>query len=219
MPAPPELAEAARAIAEGLVVAFPTDTLYGLAVDPRSSGALARLFALKGRGAERAVALVAADLAQVRQVAEIDEVAVCLADAFWPGPLTLVLPARRALSPSVLNDRGAVGVRVPDHAVARSLARLCGHPVTATSANLTGEPASADPEEVARRLPGLDVLVDAGRAPGGPPSTVVELRDGRPILVRAGAVAWERVLESLASASDRSFPPPAPDGTRFQSDS
>lgn len=191
------LVEAARALRAGDVVAFPTDTLYGLAADPRSEGALARLFALKGRGAEKVVALIASDLPQVRTVATVSDAAARLAARFWPGPLTLVLPARAGLASAVVSDAGAVGVRVPDHGVARALAAGFGHAITATSANRSGDAPTADPDEVARQLPGVDLLVDAGRSPGGPPSTVVDLSRGAPVLLRAGAVPWERVLESL----------------------
>jgi L-threonylcarbamoyladenylate synthase len=213
------LEEAAAAVAAGLVVAFPTDTLYGLAADPRSTVAMARLFDLKGRAGAHVVALAASDLAQVRQVVEVDGVAERLAAAFWPGPLTLVLRPLGTLAPAVLGGTGGVGIRVPDHPVARGLARLFGCPVTATSANRTGEPASTSPDDVAHALPGLDVLVDAGPSAGGPPSTVVDLSGDAPVLVREGAVAWERVLEFLVSASDSSSPPFPPDGTRIQHDS
>ncbi len=206
--------QAAQALRDAGVVAFPTDTLYGLAADPRSEIAMARLFSLKGRGATRVVALIAADLTQVSAIADVGEAAARLARRFWPGPLTLVLPARAMLSREAVGAGPSIGVRVPDHRVARALAAAFGHAVTATSANRSGMPPTSDPEEVARQLPGVDLLLDAGPAPGGPPSTVVDLSRGMPVLVRAGAVPWERVLESLASASDRSSPPLAPDGHR-----
>jgi L-threonylcarbamoyladenylate synthase len=215
-PLGPQLAAAADAISRGLVVAFPTDTLYGLAADPRSERALARLFDLKGRDADRVVALAAADLAQVRQVAQVNDAAARLAEAFWPGPLTLVLPRRPGLEAPLAGGGHTVGIRVPDHPVARALALVCGHPVTATSANRTGRHPLADPGEVVRQLPALDLIVDAGPAPGGAPSTVVDLSQGPPILVRSGAVPWNRVLESLASVSDSPTPPLAPDGNRVQ---
>jgi L-threonylcarbamoyladenylate synthase len=200
IPLETQLGRAADAIRSGQVVAYPTDTLYGLAVDPLSVVALERLFRLKGRDSDRAVALIAADGDQVAHVAEISPLAARLAARFWPGPLTLLLPARPSLAPAVVRD-GLVGVRVPDHAVARTLARLAGCPVTATSANPSGDPGTPDPDRVARLLPKVDVLVDAGTSPGGNPSTIVNVSGATVELVRAGAIAWERVLESIGSAA------------------
>lgn len=179
------------------VVAFPTDTLYGLAVDPRSSRALARLMALKGRAPESTVALIAASLEQAQQVAVFDENALHLAARFWPGPLTLVVSALPHVLEPVRSPSALVGVRVPAHPVACALARLAGTPLTATSANPSGSPATADPDEVVWMLPGVEAIIDAGVLAGGPPSTLVRLdRDGVQVL-REGAIPGARVLESL----------------------
>lgn len=202
----PELALAAQAIRSGRLVAFPTDTLYGLAADPRSPEAVARLFALKGRKVGKAVPLVAADLEQVTACAVLTPAARRLAERYWPGPLTLVLPSRPGLVPALLGDGATIGIRVPNHPLARALARHAGHALTATSANPSGTLPTADPDEVARTLPALDVLLDAGRAPGGPPSTIVDLTGSAPRLVRAGAVPWDRVLESLGPAPTNAAP-------------
>jgi L-threonylcarbamoyladenylate synthase len=196
-----QLGPAVDAIRRGGVVAFPTDTLYGLAADPRDEDAMAALFALKRRAPERTVALVAANLAQAETLATLGSQGRLLARYFWPGPLTLVVPAAADLAGSVLSDEHLVGIRVPDHAVARALAELCGHPLTATSANRSGEPATADPDEVVAQLPGLGVLVDAGRTEGGPPSTVVDASTSEVRLLREGALPWSRVLEFLRTPS------------------
>jgi L-threonylcarbamoyladenylate synthase len=193
----PQLAEAVTAIRRGGVVAFPTDTLYGLAADPRQPDALRRLMDLKGRAAEKTVALIAGSLEQAREVAMLDENALRLAALYWPGPLTLVVPARPHVAEPVRSPSGHVGVRVPAHAVARALALAAGTPLTATSANSSGSPATADPDEVARLLPNLEVLVDAGILAGGPPSTLVQLDHGVARVLREGAIATARVLESL----------------------
>ena len=191
------VAEAADAIRRGAVVAIPTDTLYGLAADPFAPAAVARLFAVKGRSAERAVALIAADIAQVRaHVGALSEGAQRLASAYWPGPLTLLLPRPASILPELTGGSDRVGVRVPNHDVARDLCRACGHPLTATSANLSGEPASNDPDHIARVFAASDVdlLLDAGTTPGGPPSTIVEvLHDGVVHLIRPGAIDWDEV--------------------------
>lgn len=193
------LREAAGRLAAGEVVAFPTDTLYGLAVDPRSGRAVRKLREVKGRAAALAIPLIAADLGQVlAQVGRVTETGRRLAEAFWPGPLSLVIEASTDLVPGVVAPDGTVAVRVPAHAVARGLARVAGHPITATSANRSGQPPAVTAAEVERALGDLiELVVDAGAAPGGPPSTMVRVVGDRAELVRAGAIAWSRVLELL----------------------
>lgn len=196
-----QLREAAEYVSSGRIVAFPTDTLYGLAVSPRSAAALGRLFELKGRGASRTVPLIASDLAQVERIARLTPDVERLAGRFWPGPLTLVLPARPGLAAGAV-ERGRVAVRVPAHDVARALSAAAGFPITATSANRSGAAPAIDADAVAAALPSVDLLVDDGPAPGGLPSTIVDLCGEAPVLLRDGAVAWARVLESLRSAPD-----------------
>lgn len=189
------LMDAAAALRRGAVVAIPTDTLYGLAADPFLAAAVSKVFEVKGRSAERALALIAADGTQVTErIGELTALAGLLAARFWPGPLTLLMTSPPGLAPEVSGGTGKVGVRVPAHAVARGLCAAYGSPLTATSANLSGKPASNDPDEVARVL-GLriEALVDAGPTPGGPPSTVVDVTGSTPVLVRAGAIAWETI--------------------------
>ena len=196
-----QLKPAVDAIRRGDVVAFPTDTLYGLASDPRDEDAVAAVFAVKRRAAEKTVALVAASLAQAEMLVTLSDQARRLARYFWPGPLTLVVPASADVAGSVLSDERLIGIRVPDHEVARALAEQCGHPLTATSANRSGQPATADPDDVARQLLDVAVLVDAGRSPGGPPSTVVDASTSELRLVREGALPWSRVVEFLRTPS------------------
>ena len=196
-PDPDGIAAAVAVLRSGGVVAYPTDTLYGLAVDPRSDAAVERLFAIKGRASASAIALIAADAAMAEGVAAkgFGPFERRLASAFWPGPLTIVVPAARGTA-AALSPRGTIGVRVPAHLVARSLSATFRACITATSANLTGRPSAVTADEVAATLGDLvDLLVDAGPAPGGAPSTIVEVVEGRPLLHRAGAVAWDRVLE------------------------
>jgi L-threonylcarbamoyladenylate synthase len=192
---------AVAAMRSGLVVAYPTDTLYGLAVDPANSGAVTKLFSLKGRALDKAIPLIAADVGQVRAWTTMTPLAERLAAAFWPGPLTLVLRAAVEMDVRVMAEGGTVAIRVPDQPIARALAAAADCPVTSTSANPSGLPPTADPDEVARALPAIDVLIDAGVTPGGAPSTIVDATGTQPVLIRAGAIAWERVLESLGPAS------------------
>ena len=127
---------------------MPTDTLYGLAADPFSLAAVSRLFAVKGRAADRAVALVAADIAQViAQLGGLPPVARKLAMAYWPGPLTLLVTRPPSLASELTGGSDQVGVRVPAHEVTRGLCRACRGLLTATSANISGEPASENPDE------------------------------------------------------------------------
>src|SRR4051812_1465158 len=197
------LQAAAEVIRRGGVVAIPTDTLYGLAVDPFSSEAIARLFAVKGRTAERAVALIAADVDQVvDQIGVLPASAQRLASEYWPGPLTLLLPRPAAMPVELTGGRDRVGVRVPNHDVARALCRACGHLLTATSANASGEPPSDDPDHIERVFASSEVelLLDDGKTPGGPPSTIVDiLGDGALHLIRPGAIDFDEV-QSCASA-------------------
>jgi L-threonylcarbamoyladenylate synthase len=196
-PDPAVIRQAAEMIHDGLVVAYPTDTLYGLAVDPRNAGAVRRLFELKGRPETSALTLIAADMAHARAAGDFSDEAERLAAQWWPGPLTIVIRARPILVAELLGGGDTVGVRIPDHPVALALARDAGFCVTATSANRSGEAAAAAPDAVAVSLPGVDAILDGGAAPGGRPSTIVNASNRVPVLVRDGAVPWERVLRSL----------------------
>jgi L-threonylcarbamoyladenylate synthase len=195
---PATLAPAAAWLAHGGIVAYPTDTFYGLAVDPGSAEAVGHLFDLKGRDPSMAVPLIAASRDQTEHAfGTLAGASARLASAFWPGPLSLILDAPAWVTPAVHGGRGTVAVRVPDDAVACALAGAFGRPVTATSANRSGEPPAAD----AAALAWLDAdprvfVIDAGPTRGGAPSTLVDARGDEPVCVRAGAIAWERVLTS-----------------------
>jgi L-threonylcarbamoyladenylate synthase len=192
------IARAVETLRAGGVVAYPTDTLYGLAVDPRSSDAVARLFAVKRREPGHAIPLIAADERQAAQAGAFTPNARRLAQAFWPGPLSIVLSATPAIDRQLLAADGTIAVRVPHSEVARALAVGLGFCITATSANLSGAPATASAVIVrATFADRVDYILDTGDAPGGEPSTIVDVRDEVSRLVRAGAVPWKRVLESL----------------------
>jgi len=193
------LLRAAAILRDGGIVAYPTDTLYGLAANPASAAAMAQLYRIKGRPVDLAIPLIASGIAQIEAAGgALGPATRRLAEAFWPGPLTLVIPAWPGLDPSVHAGRGTVAIRVPDHPVACMLAEACGWPITATSANKSGEPSTMAPEAVRLALAAdLDGLIDGGPSPGGPPSTIVDAAGGAPRLLRAGAVPWDRVLECL----------------------
>lgn len=192
-------APAVEALRGGGIVAFPTETFYGLAVDPRSAPSVRKLFTLKGRGPDHPFPLIAADDRQVaEQVGPMTALAARLASKGWPGPLTLIIPAGSVLCPDVHLGTGRVAVRVPGHSVARALAEFAGHAITSTSANVSGHsPASTAEGVIAAFGNGIDVLIDAGPTSGGLPSTIVDATGTDPILIRAGAIPWGRVLEFL----------------------
>ena len=186
---------AAEVLRGGGLVVYPTETFYGLGALLASAQAVARLALAKLRPEGKPLPLVAADLAMARTVAAaFPPLAERLAARFWPGPLTLVVPAAPGLPPEVTGD-GTVGVRVPGSALARDLSRLAGGPLTSTSANLSGGPPVTRPGDLD---PGLlsrvEAVLDGGTVPGGLPSTVVALEAGGPRLLRPGAVPWEAVL-------------------------
>lgn len=196
-PEPAALARAVDVLRSGGLVAFPTDTVYGIAADPRQEAAVERLFLLKGRDRRTAVPLIAADTEQAMAAGVFGPREMRVAEAFWPGPLSIVVPAKAVLSRAVLGGRHTVAIRVPAHAVARALAAAFGFCLTATSANPSGDIPAEAADRVIETLPGIDLLLDAGPAPGGPPSTIVALDEHGPVLVRAGAVAWDRVIKLL----------------------
>ena len=189
---------AAGALRSGSIVAYPTDTLYGLAVDPRNDDAVNRLIDVKGREATVGITLIAASLEQAGEAGLFDANELRLARAFWPGPLTIVLPARDRLSRRVLGPGSTIAIRIPAHPVARALAERFAFCITATSANVSGHPPASTPEEATAALgASIDLLLDAGPTAGGPASTIVEVTTSGLRLVRAGAIAWDRVLRSV----------------------
>jgi L-threonylcarbamoyladenylate synthase len=193
------LEPAVAALRKGGVVAFPTETFYGLAADPRSSAAVKNLFVVKRRPADLPVPLIAASVAQIEaHIGLMTPLARRLAAAGWPGPLTLVIPASGQLPDDVHLGTGKIAVRVPGHVVARALAECAGHAITSTSANFSGETPPSTADEVAATFGDtIDAIIDAGRTPGGLPSTIVDATGELPVLVRAGILPWKRVLEFL----------------------
>jgi L-threonylcarbamoyladenylate synthase len=205
VPLPHELearvAAAAAVLRRGGLVAYPTETFYGLGALAGDPGALERLARAKLRPEGKPLPLLAADSAQVLEVARLDGLAARLAARFWPGPLTLVLPALPGLDAAVTAGSGTVAVRVPGSELARALARQAGGAIVSTSANLSGEPppgsaAELSPSLVAR----IDHVLDGGSTPGGRPSTIVEVVGERVRLVRAGAIPFEKVQAACAAA-------------------
>jgi L-threonylcarbamoyladenylate synthase len=183
--------EALAALRRGSIVAFPTETVYGLGCDPRSEAAVAAVYRLKGRPTGKPLLLVASSFAQVRVVARLHGGSLALAKRYWPGPLTLVLPMRPGarLVPEVA-PKGEVAIRVTSSPVARKMARQFGFPVVATSANRSGELECRSAQEV-RRIFGeeIDVVVDGGDCRVSAPSTLARVQPSGEIeVLRQGAV-------------------------------
>ena len=191
---------AASELSHGRVVAYPTDTLYGLAADPRNADAVDRIYRLKGRASVAPLPLIAADIDQVNAcVKESSPLACRLAEGFWPGPLTLIYDAGATLVPAMLAGGKTVALRIPAHPVAAGIARVFCHPVTATSANRSGGDPLSEASQVAKELPdGLSLILDGGPTTGGLPSTIIDARGSEPELIRPGIVPWDHVLQSLA---------------------
>ena len=186
------------ALLAGELVVYPTETFYAIGADAFSSEALSRLFGVKQRDADRPVGLIAADTAMAFSVArEVPIDARRLADAFWPGPLTLVLPARDSVARELVGPDG-VGVRVSPHPVARALSVGISRPITANSANLSGK-APASTEEQARNALGgkVKVFLEGGNSGAAAPSTVIAVSAGGWKMVRVGAISERQIAMAL----------------------
>ena len=190
--------EAVDALIQGAVVAYPTDTLYGLAVDPRLEAAVMRLLEVKTRAESGGLPLIAESLAQVESaLGPLPPLGRRLAEAFWPGPLTVIFVPAVGLAPGVPAHDGSVAVRVPASELARQLARSAGVPITATSANPSGKTPAGTGTEVAELLGhAVTLILEQPGVLRGAPSTIVDVRGAAPVLVRPGAVLWDRVLQS-----------------------
>jgi L-threonylcarbamoyladenylate synthase len=196
------IAEAARLILEGGLVAFPTETVYGLGADAANAAAIAHLYQAKGRPAFNPLIAHVGDLAAARKIARFDAAALQLAEAFWPGPLTLVLPKTEHCVVAELATAGldTVAVRVPAHPVAREILRAFAGPVVAPSANLSGHVSPTTAEHVASDLAGLiDLIVDGGPVEVGVESTIVGCFEA-PMLLRPGGVPREDIERVLGRA-------------------
>jgi L-threonylcarbamoyladenylate synthase len=194
---PHALGQALAALRGGAPIAFPTDTVYGVGAAALDAAAVLRLYAVKQRPLTQAIPLLIADHADLAQVAvEVSPLALRLA-RLWPGALTLVLPAAAQLPDALLAGGTTVAVRLPDHAWLRGLIRALGMPLAATSANLHGGPDPRTAAEVLVQIGGaLALVIDGGPTPGALPSTIVDCTGAQPRLLRAGALAWSRIVEA-----------------------
>jgi len=191
------LEQALELLQQGELVAFPTDTVYGLGVMAFDAQAIDRLYQAKGREAGKAIAILVGEAEALQRVtAGMNEMAMRLAQRFWPGPLTLVVEGHPSL-PANLSPRPTVGVRMPDHPVALTLLRRAG-PLAVTSANLSGAPNANTAQEVLAQLGGrVALILDGGKTPGGLPSTVLDCTGPQPVILRLGPITLEQIYAVL----------------------
>ncbi len=184
----------------GGCVAFPTDTVYGLGARPQFQESVTRLYEIKRRESAKAIAILVAKPEDVNKIAEgVSEAARVWMNAFWPGPLTIVLPLKSGL-PDMLSTNRTIGLRMPDHAAALQLLRLSG-PLAVTSANLSGAASATSGEEVINQLEGrIDLLLDSGRTPGGLSSTVVDCTQTGINILREGPIDAAQLQKALENA-------------------
>jgi len=195
---PEAIARAVEILKAGGVVAFPTDTVYGLGALAFDVKAIERLYDIKDRAQTKAIAILIASAGDLALIATQPRAeALRLAERFWPGPLTIVVPRNPKL-PEALSHNWTIGVRVPDHAVAQQLLAAAG-PMGVTSANLSGQPNTVTAEQVLAQLDGrIDQLIDGGQTPGDTPSTVVDMTRAAPRVLRVGPVSEAEITAALA---------------------
>jgi len=191
--------EIAEALLGGAVAAYPTETFYALGAAAFSKRGVERIYRLKGRDASKPLSVIASDLDMVAEiVAPLPAAFAALAAEFWPGPLTLVLPAAAGLPEFLVGPGRTIAVRIPPLSWLRSLVAELAEPLTATSANLAGQKELSDPAEVAALVTGkVEWLLDGGRTPGGLPSTIVDITGEVPRVLREGAIPTASILALL----------------------
>ena len=173
----------------GGLIAFPTDTVYGLGADAFNSTAVERIYEIKNRPKHQQFPLLIADIERLTALAgPIPEIAWFLARRFWPGGLTLVLSKKDSL-PAYIASGPTIAIRVPNHLVCRALIQRLGNPIIGTSANTSGQPAALTAEEVRQQLGGkIDLIINGGKCPGGKESTIVDVTHEAPVILRQGII-------------------------------
>jgi len=191
---PEALPRALQLLRDGGLVAFPTDTVYGLGASLQNPASIARLYQVKDREISKAIPVLLGNSADLELVAQgVSEIARRLAERFWPGPLTMVV-SRRPDLPEMLSPGPTIGARMPDHPLALDLLRQAG-PLAVTSANLSGGASAVTALEVLVQLGGrIPLILDGGRCPGGSPSTVVDCTGPGPVILRQGPISLDDLL-------------------------
>jgi L-threonylcarbamoyladenylate synthase len=196
--------KAAELISQGGLIAFRTDTFYGLGVDPSNRASVQRIKELKGREEGKPILIVISDRKQLRRfVSELSSAFETLANKFWPGPLTLIGKARAEIPEEITAGTGTVGVRLPREHRVRALIEACGGALTATSANIAKAPASTTALEVEEHFgEAIDLIIDDGPAKTDQPSTVVDVTN-TPRLIREGVLSWAQIESALRETLSR----------------
>jgi L-threonylcarbamoyladenylate synthase len=190
-PDPRGIKKAAQIILQGGIIAFPTETFYGLAADALNEAALKKIFRVKKRKEGKPLLLLIADKSWLKGLVQnVSPLAERLMDRFWPGPLTLVFNASLQLSPLLTADSGKIGIRLSPHPVTQALVQAVGRAITGTSANLSGQPGTLTAREVFQSLgESLDAVLDGGKTAGGPGSTVLDVSAPSPQIIREGMIS------------------------------
>ena len=198
-PDPKGIQKSAKIILQGGVIAFPTETFYGLAADALHEAALKKIFRVKGREENKPLLLLIADKGWLKGlVREISPLAERLMDRFWPGPLTLVFEASPHMSPLLTGNTGKIGIRHSPHTVTQALVRAVARPITGTSANLSGQPGTSTAQEVFLSLgKSLDAILDGGKTAGGLASTVLDVSGPSPLIIRQGVIPHHELAPFL----------------------
>lgn len=205
----PEIQHAAKTLQQGELVAFPTETVYGLGADARSEQAVQAIFKAKGRPSDNPLIVHYAEITQLqRDFPSLPPQAEKLMKAFWPGPMTLVLPDNSGFAPQVTADLSTVAVRIPRHPLATALLRRAGIPIAAPSANRSGRPSPTQAEHVYADLQGrISCLLDGGASEFGIESTVIDVTQPVPVVLRPGSITLEDIIHVLGEAIDGSSLP------------
>jgi L-threonylcarbamoyladenylate synthase len=191
--------QAIASLRRGDVIVFPTETVYGLGADALNPAAVEKVFQLKGRNPDTPIPIIVADQAMLKDlVEEILPIAGKLMERFWPGPLTLVLPAVPGTPKQLLNRRGGIGVRISSQPIATQLARELGRPLTATSANPSGQQAASTIQQAQNYFAGeIEIFLDGGKLPSKIGSSVVEVIDDRIKIIREGEISAAQLAVSI----------------------
>ena len=196
---PASIQTALELLQEGEIIAFPTDTVYGLGANAFYSPGIIKLFEAKGRDSNKAIAVLIGDLTQLDLLTDgMNETGNKLAQKFWPGALTIVVPKKKDI-PELLTAGNSIGIRMPNHAIALELLKKFG-PIAATSANLSGKNTPHDARDVYKQLnKRIPLILDGGECPGGIPSTVVDCSENEVRILRPGAISEEEIKAALKS--------------------
>ena len=194
-PSPESILPAIEILKSGGIVAYPTETFYGLGVDAFNRDAIQKIFSIKKRQPDQPLLILIPDREVLSAyVKNVPKVAVPLMDAFWPGPLTLIFPAAAGLPQVLCANTGTIAIRISPHSVSQALVEAFGGAITSTSANISGKPSPVSPEEVIEQLGDeIDLVLDGGRTAGEKPSTIVDVTTTLPRLVREGAIPFDSI--------------------------